>query len=368
MSDGTTTWNFTYNADGIRTKRTNGSTTYSYVYNGDKLSQMTVGSNLLQFSYDAAGTPMAVLFNGTTYYYATNLQGDVIAILDATGAAVVEYTYDAWGNLLATTGSMAATLGTVNPLRYRGYVYDQEYGFYYLSTRYYNPEVGRFLNADGIDYLGINGELTSNNLFAYCINNPVNHDDEHGTFVITSAFLGAVIGGAIAGAIIGASSYLISSRLNNTEITAGGLLGATGVGAIVGGIGGAAGVVAKGVLSTVAGAISGIYAGASFDGSIMQKIGIGVLVGAISGVATFAGASINTTASTFAGNVFTNYVTTLTVGVPAEIAAVSVQQAEKKYTKRSTQKAKTSRYTTSTPKSTAQCINPYATPWAVYMP
>ena len=237
----------------------------------------------------------------------------------------------------------------------------QEYEFYYLQSRYYNPEVGRFLNADDIDYLGINGELTSNNLFTYCINNPVNHDDSHGTFVITSAFLGAVIGGAIAGAIIGTSSYLISSKLNGTEITAGGLLGAIGIGAVVGGIGGAAGVVAKGVLSTVAGVVSGIYAGASFDGSIMQKIGVGVLVGGISGVATFAGASIDTNASTLAASAFTNYASTLFVGIPAEVAAVGVQQAEKKYTKKTTTN-------TSVSPIASPCVNPYATPWAVYMP
>lgn len=136
-------WVFQYNADGLRIKRTGGSTTYSYVYNGSSLSQMTVGDNTLYFAYDASGTPISVTWNGTTYYYATNLQGDVMAILDGTGTAMVEYTYDAWGNILSTTGSMADTLGELNPLRYRGYVYDTETGFYYLQSRYYDPEMGR---------------------------------------------------------------------------------------------------------------------------------------------------------------------------------------------------------------------------------
>ena len=124
------TWTNTYNADGLRTQRvgSNG-TTYNYVYNGSSLSQMSVGTHLLNFVYDTNGSPMAVLYNGTTYYYATNLQGDVIAILDGSGNAVVEYTYDAWGRLLSEEPA-ANSLGNLNPLRYRGYTYDPETGRY----------------------------------------------------------------------------------------------------------------------------------------------------------------------------------------------------------------------------------------------
>ena len=113
MTSGATTWNYTYDANGMRTQRTNGSTTYSYIYNGSSLSQMTVGNNTLYFAYDAVGMPMAVTYNGTTYYYVTNLQGDVIAILNAAGTPVVNYRYDAWGNPISTTGTMATTLGTL---------------------------------------------------------------------------------------------------------------------------------------------------------------------------------------------------------------------------------------------------------------
>ena len=182
VTAGGSTWTNTYNADGLRTKRTNGSTTYSYVYNGDKLSQMTVGSNLLYFSYDASGTPMAVLYNGTNYYYVTNIQGDVIAILNTSGTAVVEYAYDAWGNIINTTGSMASTLGVHNPLRYRGYVYDQEYELYYLQSRYYNPETGRFLNGDAFTATGQG--LLGNNMFSYCQNCPIVFSDNSGYRVV----------------------------------------------------------------------------------------------------------------------------------------------------------------------------------------
>ena len=139
VTKGGVTWTNTYNADGIRTKRTNGTNTYSYIYNGGSLSQMTVDGTVMNFAYDASGTPMAVTYGGATYYYATNIQGDVVAILNASGTAVVTYTYDAWGNILTTTGTLASTLGTHNPLRYRGYVYDPETGLYYLQSRYYDP-------------------------------------------------------------------------------------------------------------------------------------------------------------------------------------------------------------------------------------
>lgn len=182
MSNGSTTWTYTYNADGLRTKRTNGTTTYSYVYNGGSLSQMTVGSNTLYFAYDASGTPMSVTYNGTNYYYATNIQGDVTAILNTRGTAFVRYTYDAWGKLLTTTGSMADTLGVHNPLRYRGYVYDAETTLYYLQSRYYDPEMGRFINGDEATNLGQTDDLSSFNLFVYCANNPVNRFDENGNW------------------------------------------------------------------------------------------------------------------------------------------------------------------------------------------
>ena len=179
MESDTAEWTFKYNADGLRTERSNGTVTYDYIYSGSQLIQMTVGDDVLYFTYDASGTPMAVDFNGTKYFYATNLQGDILAILDNAGNAVVEYTYDAWGNHLSTTGTMANTLGAVNPLRYRGYVFDSETKFFYLQSRYYDPEMGRFINADA--YASTGQGILGNNMFAYCGNNPVNCSDPTGT-------------------------------------------------------------------------------------------------------------------------------------------------------------------------------------------
>ena len=180
MTSGGTTWRFTYDANGMRTARTNGSTAYTYVYNGSQLSQMTVAGNTLNFTYDASGSPMSVTYGGATYYYVTNLQGDVVAILNASGTPVVTYTYDAWDKLLATSESMASTLGVHNPLRYRGYVYDTESGLYYLQSRYYDPEMGRFINADAFASTGQG--VIGNNMFTYCLNNPVSNTDHAGTY------------------------------------------------------------------------------------------------------------------------------------------------------------------------------------------
>ena len=180
MSNGSVTWNYTYDANGMRTSRSNGSTTYNYVYNGDQLVQMTKGSDTLYFTYGAIG-PTTVTWNGTTYYYAVNAQGDVMGIFDGSGNCVVTYNWDnAWGYNPEPEGSMADTLGTLNPLRYRSYVYDEETGLYYLQSRYYDSEICRFLNADAFPATGQG--MLGTNMYAYCGNNPVIRTDTGGFF------------------------------------------------------------------------------------------------------------------------------------------------------------------------------------------
>ena len=145
---------YTYDANGMRISRTTDTSTYKYTYNGSQLTHMTVDTYTLHFTYDAAGTPMTLNINGNTFYYVTNLQGDVVSILNTAGAEVVHYTYDAWGELLSTTGTHAGSVGCYNPLRYRGYVYDRETGLYYLQSRYYDPQIGRFISADAFTSTG----------------------------------------------------------------------------------------------------------------------------------------------------------------------------------------------------------------------
>ena len=113
-----------------------------------------------------------------SYYYLRNAQNDIVKLIDNSGATVVEYTYDSWGKLLSTSGSLASTLGKDNPFRYRGYVYDEETGFYYLQSRYYNPEVGRFISSDVL--LSTGQGVLGHNAYAYCGNNPASRIDTEG--------------------------------------------------------------------------------------------------------------------------------------------------------------------------------------------
>ena len=133
--------------------------------------------------------------NGNNYYYIRNAQGDIIGLIDGTGTQVVSYTYDTWGKLISISGSLKDTVGVLNPYRYRGYRYDTETGFYYLQSRYYNPEWGRFINADAT--CGEIGDLLSHNIFAYCNNNSVNTSDPTGHFALSIWLLGEAIGEAV---------------------------------------------------------------------------------------------------------------------------------------------------------------------------
>jgi RHS repeat-associated protein len=120
--------------------------------------------------------------NGAEYYVVRNGQNDVIALVDSTGAIVVEYTYSTYGEVLSITGSLASTIGVLNPYRYRGYRYDNESGLYYLQSRYYNPVWGRFINADIL--IKSNGSVLGENMFSYCLNNPVIGVDSNGLLTL----------------------------------------------------------------------------------------------------------------------------------------------------------------------------------------
>ena len=179
MTKSGTTATFLYNADGLRIRKTVGSTVTNYTLHGKNIVHMTQGSNTLHFWYDAQNRPAIVQFNGTKYGYIHNLQGDVIGLIDSNGTEVVKYVYDAWGKILSTTGSLASTLGAIQPFRYRSYVFDQETGLYYLRSRYYNPTWQRFVNSDTI---------LCENTFYYCCDDPVNLVDKNGRYA-TSAFV-----------------------------------------------------------------------------------------------------------------------------------------------------------------------------------
>ena len=140
--------------------------------------------------------------------------------------------FDSWGKLLSTSGSLASTLGKNNPFRYRGYVYDEETGFYYLQSRYYNPEVGRFISSDVL--LSTGQGVLGHNAYAYCLNNPVNREDSNGNWSMPNwlkvtigavALVGAVAltvatGGGAAAVAVGVAK-VVGSVAVSTAVSAG---------------------------------------------------------------------------------------------------------------------------------------------------
>ena len=117
-----------------------------------------------------------------TFWFDKNLQGDIVAVYNESGTKLISYKYDAWGNFTTTyhNGCTASSTAAKNPFRYRGYYYDSEIAMYYLQSRYYDPMVGRFINADILENATI---PQTNNLFSYCNNNPINDNDASGNLV-----------------------------------------------------------------------------------------------------------------------------------------------------------------------------------------
>ena len=180
-----------YNSDGVRISRTFNAGGLEYIVDGDRiLKQVGCGIGVLQtleFYYDAQGEIIGFNYGGNDYYYGKNVQGDVVELYDR-WSLIATYEYDAWGNLLRIKDANgnnipddinSTNVAVVNPIRYRGYYYDIEKGMYYLNSRYYWPKLGRFINADG--YVSTGQDILGTNMFAYCLNNPVNMIDKTGT-------------------------------------------------------------------------------------------------------------------------------------------------------------------------------------------
>ena len=175
--DGMDEYTYTYDENGIRTSKTvDDVTTYYNTKDGVILSQ-TDGENTWYFQYDTSGTPLGFVLNGTQYFYITNQMNDVLAITDTNGDIVGNYEYDAWGKVLTADTDLAKQ----NPLRYRGYYYDNETGYYYLQSRYYDSNICRFINADEYQ-ISQNSKniIYGNNVFLYCYNSPINKNDPFG--------------------------------------------------------------------------------------------------------------------------------------------------------------------------------------------
>ena len=203
---------FTYDSEGIRTSKSDGTNTTKYLLNGTQILAQKTGSTTLSFFYDQQGNRVAMADSSNKfYYYIYNVQGDVIALADAsTGKLVVTYTYDAWGKVLSVNDTTANSVGTQNPFRYKGYYYDTETSLYYLQSRYYDPEVGRFINADAFASTDISGVLSAN-MFAYCENNPVMRDDPTGEVWTVAVKM-------LVGAAVSMASYALDQSMAGEKI------------------------------------------------------------------------------------------------------------------------------------------------------
>lgn len=175
IKDGIAT-EYTYNESGYRIQKSIDGEVTEYYYENELLIAEKSDSHTIWYIYGADEEKAGFICNGETYYYERNAMGDIINILDSVGTVVVTYTYDVWGNIISVTGDK--TLADINPIRYRGYYYDRETGLYNLNTRYYNPEIGRFMSLDEPEAFINSNE--NYNLYAYCCNNPVNYYDPDG--------------------------------------------------------------------------------------------------------------------------------------------------------------------------------------------
>ena len=186
---------------------------HTYNLNGSQIITEEWDGNLLVYLYDADGSPMGMRYRTESYgqyvydtfWFDKNLQGDIVAVYDAKGTKLISYKYDAWGNFATDyhNGCTASSPANYNPFRYRGYYYDVELGMYYLQSRYYDPVIGRFINADS--YLSTGQGPLGANMFSYCNGNPINYCDPSGEIAVIDdlAIAGiALIACAVAGFIL----------------------------------------------------------------------------------------------------------------------------------------------------------------------
>ena len=268
------------------------------------------------------------------YIYRKNALGDIDGIFDTDMNLIGEYVYDAWGNCtIEAAGANNIEIMEINPFRYRGYYWDKELNLYYLQTRYYDPQTGRFINADGIEYaLEQYKNINALNLYSYCNNNPIMGIDPEGTkskfwgwlltafvaVVATAAIVvGTVVtGGLVSAVLVGAGVGALTS-MGSSVIAQGGFKDADpwqvaksgAIGAVIGAASGAA----SWAIGTIGQAI-GQHLGYAF--SSMRHISSGVKLGSVFGVDLMmsTGKIAGSVIGGIAGGTFMNYHANLLFG------------------------------------------------------
>ena len=289
ISDGANTVSFTYDEFGMRTTKTAGGITTNYVYENGKLLREVTGSEKIDFVYGSDGI-IGFRIGNKNYLYRKNVFGDVTEIYSDNGTLVGKYSYTAFGECIVKVNE--GGIAEKNPIRYRGYYYDEEMSLYYLKSRYYDPVTGRFMTIDGIDYIDpetINGL----NLYAYCGNNPVMRVDPNGTSWWTD-FWNSLAGKIVGTILVVAAVVVVSIFTAGVGTAVAGALGGGFLASIVGGavggaisgavIGAGVSIVSQGVVNGYsnidweqvgAATVSGLVSGAIF-GAIFGLIGASV--------------------------------------------------------------------------------------------
>ena len=193
---------YSYNADGIRVSKNVNDVRHEYYLDGSRIIKETWADQTLEFLYDENNSVYCIVYTGGDgagrYYLIKNLQGDVTRILNNNLETVAQYVYDPWGKLVYILDAdgepnSGISIANINPIRYRGYYFDMETGFYYLNARYYDPALGRFINPD--EYVSTGQGITGFNMYAYCNNNPINLSDHTGSLPVRNTMAMMTDGG-----------------------------------------------------------------------------------------------------------------------------------------------------------------------------
>lgn len=209
---------YTYNANGIRTSKTVNGVKHTYILDGIKILYECWNENMLISLRDDQAGICGIVYNNVPYYFVKNLQGDIIAIVNKDAETVARYSYDAWGVCTVTKDISGCDIANINPYRYRSYYFDLESGLYYLQSRYYDAQVGRFVNGDMVEIAVFKQDVLGHNLFGYGKNSSTNTVDMFGfsaTLVIGGITLSAGQAIAIIAVFVICFSYIFDKSFRN---------------------------------------------------------------------------------------------------------------------------------------------------------
>jgi RHS repeat-associated protein len=304
---------YSYDENGIRVLKSSGSNTCSFVLEGTNVVSMTERTPSkavrLDFTYDPNGLVLGVTSGENEYFYVKDIEGRILGLIDKTGNYVVKYKYDAWG-VPQKTILVSCDVAEFNPFLYKGYFYDEETGFYYLKSRYYDPTLRRFINADGMAKIDQNS-LTKINLYSYCGDSPIEGYDPDGSWdwckfakvvliglacaIAVSAMIvvapglatviltGAALGAASNGVVSAISQLASSGKIDGWQVATDTLFGAVGGALGSAGLGMGAMIIGNGIIGFVSSAASDWVADRPFDlAGAALNLGLGCAFGAFS--------------------------------------------------------------------------------------